>query len=43
MQLDAAKLAGRRGGRRAAYYLLLSVVIGQLAAAVGSALARVQG
>ena len=43
MQLDAAKLAGRRGDLPAASYLLLSVVIGQLAAGIGKALALVQG
>ena len=39
MQLDAARLSGRRGGLPAASYLLLSVVIRQLAAGIGSALA----
>jgi CrcB protein len=43
MQLEAAKLAGKRGGGAAGFYLLLSVVVGQLAAALGSALARAQG
>jgi fluoride ion exporter CrcB/FEX len=43
MQLDAAKLAGKRGGVQAASYLLLSVLVGQLAAALGSTLARVPG
>lgn len=43
MQLDAAKLAGKKGGVRAASYLLLSVLAGLLAALLGSALARAQG
>ena len=43
MQLDAAKLAGKRGGVSAASYLVLSVVSGLLAAALGATLARVQG
>jgi fluoride exporter len=43
MQLDAVKLAGKSGGIPAASYLLLSVVLGQLAAGLGGALARVQG
>ena len=43
MQLDAVKLAGTRGGVPAASYLLLSVLVGQLAAALGGALARAQG
>ena len=43
MQLDAVKLAGRRGHVPAASYLLLSVSIGQLAAALGGTLARAQG
>jgi len=43
MQLDAVKLAGRRGGGRAASYLLLSVFAGLLAAVLGAALAREQG
>jgi len=43
MQLDAAKLAGNRGGVSAASYLVLSVVSGLLAAALGAAFARVQG
>src|SRR5580704_2137508 len=40
MQLDASKLAGQRGGVAAASYLLLSVVLGLLAAGSGAALAR---
>ena len=43
MQLDAAKVAGNRGGVRAASYLMLSAVSGLLAAALGAELARVQG
>jgi fluoride exporter len=43
MQLDAAKLAGKTRGGLAATYLLLSVVVGLLAAALGAALARAQG
>ena len=43
MQLDAVKLAGKRGGTRATSYLLLSLIAGQLAAGFGGALARVQG
>jgi fluoride exporter len=43
MQLDAVRLAGTKGGVRAVYYLVLSVLVGQLGAALGSALARVQG
>ena len=43
MQLDAAKLAGKRGGVPAASYLLLSVLVGQLAAALGGTLARAPG
>ncbi|WP_378941222.1 fluoride efflux transporter FluC [Mesorhizobium sp. ANAO-SY3R2] len=43
MQLDAAKLSGKQGGRAAAFYLLSSVVAGLVAAALGAALARVQG
>jgi CrcB protein len=43
MQLDAVKLAGKRGGVPAASYLLLSVLVGQLAAVLGGTLARVQG
>ena len=43
MQLDAAKLAGKTRGGLAATYLLLSVVVGLLAAGLGAALARAQG
>jgi len=43
MQLDAVKLAGKRGDVRAASYLLLSVLVGQLAAVLGVTLARAQG
>jgi fluoride exporter len=43
MQLDAARLAGNRGGGSAASYLVLSAVGGLLAAALGAALARVHG
>lgn len=43
MQLDAVKLTDKNGGVTAASYLLLSVVIGQLAAWLGGALARAQG
>lgn len=42
MQLDAVKLAGKRGGVPATSYLLLSLIAGQLAAGFGGALARVQ-
>lgn len=40
MQLDAAKLAGHRGDAFAVFYVLISVVAGLLAAAVGAVLAR---
>jgi CrcB protein len=43
MQLDAAKLAGKRRGALASTYLLLSVITGLLAAELGAALARAQG
>jgi len=43
MQLDAVKLAGKRGGVPAASYLLLSVLAGLLAAVLGGALARAAG
>jgi fluoride exporter len=43
MQLDAAKLAAKPGGRPAAFYLLASVIAGLAAAALGAALARLQG
>jgi CrcB protein len=39
MQLDAARLAAKQAPRLAAFYLLLSVATGLLAALVGSALA----
>jgi CrcB protein len=42
MQLDAAKLAGKRHGVFAASYLLLSVAVGTLTAGLGIALARAQ-
>jgi CrcB protein len=43
MQLDAAKLVGKRLGLLAASYLLLSVLAGLLAGGLGAALARAQG
>ena len=43
MQLDAVKLAVKRGGVPASSYLPLSVLGGQLAAALGGTLARAQG
>lgn len=43
MQLDAVKLSGKRRGVLAASYLVLSVAVGLLAAALGAALARAQG
>lgn len=43
MQLDAAKLSRNQGGNVAAFYLLSSVVAGLVAAALGAALARMQG
>ena len=43
MQLDAAKLAEKRRGGLAASYLLLSVLAGLLAGALGAGLARAQG
>jgi CrcB protein len=43
MQLDASKLAGKRGGGAAASYLLLSVVVGMLAVGFGAVLARLRG
>jgi CrcB protein len=43
MQLDAAKLTGKRRSFLAASYLLLSVAVGLLAALLGRALARAQG
>jgi len=41
MQLDAARLAAKQHPRLAAFYLLLSVAAGLLAALAGAALARV--
>jgi len=43
MQMDAAKLAGNKQGRLAAWYLVLSTVAGLLAAALGAVIARAQG
>jgi CrcB protein len=43
MQLDAAKLGGKKRDVLAASYLLLSVAAGLLAAKLGVALARMQG
>ena len=43
MQLDAAQLATKQHARLAAFYLLLSVATGLLAALAGAALARAQG
>jgi CrcB protein len=43
MQLDASKLAGKKGGAPAGLYLLLSITAGMLAAWLGAALARAQG
>jgi fluoride exporter len=43
MQLEAAKLAAKSRRGLAASYLLLSVLAGLLAAALGAALARAQG
>jgi fluoride ion exporter CrcB/FEX len=43
MQLEAARLAGKKRDVLAASYLLLSVAAGLLAAGLGVALARVQG
>jgi CrcB protein len=43
MQLDAAKLAGKSRSGLAASYLLLSVLAGLLAGALGAGLARAQG
>jgi len=42
-QLDAAQLATKQHARLAAFYLLLSVATGLLAALAGAALARAQG
>lgn len=43
MQLDATGLAGKKGGAAAASYLVLSMVVGVLAAGLGAALAHLQG
>jgi CrcB protein len=43
MQLDAVKLAGKKRGHFAAFYLLLSIGVGLMAASLGAALARAQG
>jgi fluoride exporter len=43
MELDAVKLVEKRGGVSAASYLLVSLVVGQLAAGLGGALARAHG
>jgi CrcB protein len=43
MQLDAARLAAKQHARLAAFYLLLSVATGLLAALAGAALARALG
>jgi len=43
MQLDAAKLAERKRGGLATFYLLLSVATGLLFGELGAALARAQG
>lgn len=43
MQMDAVKLAAKAGGVRAVSYLLLSVVGGLAAAALGGAFAHIQG
>jgi CrcB protein len=43
MQLDAARLGANQHARLAAFYLLLSVATGLLAALAGAALARAQG
>ena len=43
MQLDAARLAAQQHARLAAFYLLLSVAAGLLAALAGAALASAQG
>jgi fluoride exporter len=42
MQLDAVKLTGERRALTAAFYLVFSLIAGQLAAGLGGALARVQ-
>ena len=43
MQLDAARLVAGQHTRLAAFYLLLSVAVGLLAALAGAALASAQG
>ncbi len=43
MQLDAEKLAGKHQRGLAAWYLVLSAVVGLLAAALGATIARAQG
>jgi fluoride ion exporter CrcB/FEX len=43
MQLDAARLAAKQHAHLAAFYLLLSVAAGLLAALAGAALARAEG
>ena len=43
MQLDAAKLNASQGARAGTLYLVSSVIAGLLAAALGAALARIQG
>jgi len=43
MQLDAAKLTTSEGIRSGTFYLLASVIAGLAAAALGAALARLQG
>ncbi|HEY6631793.1 MAG TPA: CrcB family protein [Rhizobiaceae bacterium] len=43
MQLDAAKLTASEGARAGTFYLLSSVIAGLAAAALGAALARLQG
>ncbi len=43
MQLEAAKLSGKRRGGLVVSYLLLSVAAGLLAGLLGAALARAQG
>ncbi len=43
MQLDAVKLANKKQGGLAAWYLILSTVAGLFAAALGAVIARAQG
>jgi fluoride exporter len=43
MQLDAARLAGKQHAHLAAFYLLLSIAAGLLAALAGATLAGAQG